>query len=79
MCILFCRPTQTRKHFQGVPSWYLIFLLHPAALNENIPFQLRSLSLEDESQHFHIEGHKLPGICVYFEMIACHVAEQTWK
>ena len=37
-CILFCRPTQTRKHFQDVPSWYL--LLDLAALNENITFQL---------------------------------------
>ena len=47
MCILFCRPTQTRKHFQDVLSWYL--LLDPAALNENITFQLRSFSLEDDS------------------------------
>ena len=47
MCILFCRPTQTRKHFQDVPSWYL--LLDLAALNENITFQLRSFSLEDDS------------------------------
>ena len=47
MCILFCRPTQTRKHFQDVPSWYL--LLHLAALNENITFRLCSFSLEDDS------------------------------
>ena len=40
MSILFCRPTQTRKHFQVVPSWYL--LLDLAAFNENITFQLRS-------------------------------------
>ena len=32
--ILFCKPTPTRKHFQDVPSWYL--LLDLAALNENI-------------------------------------------
>ena len=47
VCILLCRPTQTRKHFQGVPSLYL--LLDLAALNENITFQLRSFSLEDDS------------------------------
>ena len=47
VCILFCRPTQTRKHFQDVASWYL--LLDLAALNENITFQLRSFSLEDDS------------------------------
>ena len=47
MCILFCRPTQTRKHFQDLPGWYL--LLDLAALNENITFQLRSFSLEDDS------------------------------
>ena len=40
MCILFCRPTQTRKHFQDVLNWYL--LLDLAALNENITFKLRS-------------------------------------
>ena len=44
MCILFCRPIQTRKYFQVVPSWYL--LLDPAALNENITFQLRSFHLK---------------------------------
>ena len=47
MCILFCRPTQTRKHFQDVPRWYP--LLDLAALNEKITFQLRSFSLEDDS------------------------------
>ena len=47
MCILVCRPTQTRKHFQDVLSWYL--LLDLEALNENITFQLRSFSLEDDS------------------------------
>ena len=42
------RPTtHTRKHFQDVPSWYL--LLDLAALNENITFQFRSFSLEDDS------------------------------
>ena len=41
MCSLFCRPTQTRKCFQDVTSWYL--LLDLAALNENITFQLRSI------------------------------------
>ena len=46
MCILFCRPTQTRKHFQDVPSWYL--LLDLAALNENTACQLRPFSLEDD-------------------------------
>ena len=40
-------PTQTRKHFQHVPSLYLS--LDPAALNENITFQLCSFSLEDDS------------------------------
>ena len=49
MCILFCRPTQTRKHFQDVPSWY--FLLDLAALNENITFQLRSFP----RVHFHLK------------------------
>ena len=67
--------TQTRKHFQAVSSWYL--LLYQAALNENIKFQLRSFSVEDDSKDFHIEGHKLPGTCVYFEMKAPHVAAQT--
>ena len=66
ICIIFCRPKQTRKHFQDVPSWYLLPDL--AALNENITFQLRSFSLEDDSQDFHIEGQKLPGICVYSEI-----------
>ena len=47
MCISFCRPTQIRKRFQDVPSWYL--LLDPAALNKNMTFQLRSFSLEDDS------------------------------
>ena len=47
MCIIFCWPTQTRKHFQDVLSWYL--LLDPAALNENITFRLLSFSLEDDS------------------------------
>ena len=47
MRILFCRPTQTRKHVKDVPSWYL--LLNLAALNENITFQLRSFSLENDS------------------------------
>ena len=47
MCILFCRRTQTRKHFQDIPSWYP--LLYLAALNENITSQLRSFSLEDDS------------------------------
>ena len=42
MCISFCRPTQTRKHFQEVPSWYL--LLDLAALNENMTFQLCSIT-----------------------------------
>ena len=79
MCILFCRPTQRRKHFQEVSSWYLIFLLRPTALNENITCQLRLSSLEDDSQHHHIEVHKLPGICVYFEMKARHVSSQAWK
>ena len=40
MCNLFCRPKQSRKHFQDVPSWYL--LLDLAASNENVTFQLRS-------------------------------------
>ena len=75
ICILFCRPTQTRKRFQDVPSWRL--LLHLAALNENITFQLRSFV--HDSKDFQIEGHKLPGICVYFEIKARHVAVQTWK
>ena len=47
MCILFCRSIQTRKHFQDVPSWYVLPNL--AALNENITFQFRSFSLEDDS------------------------------
>ena len=42
------RPTQTRKHFHDALSWHLIFLLHPAALHENITLQLRSFSLEDD-------------------------------
>ena len=79
MCNLFCSPTQTRKHFHDIPSSHLIFLLHPEALHEKITLQPRSFSLEDDSQHFHIKGHKLPGICVYFEMKARHVAAQTWK
>ena len=62
---------------QNVLNWYL--MLPPAALNENIRFQLRSFSLEDDPQYFHIKGHKLPGICVYFEMKARHIAAQTWK
>ena len=77
MCILFCRPTQTRKHFQDVPSWY--FSLDLAALNENITFQLRSFSLENDLKDFHIEGHNLPGMYVYFEIKARHVAAQTWE
>ena len=47
MCSLFYRPTQTRKHFQDVPSWYL--LLDLAALNDKITFQLCSVSLEYDS------------------------------
>ena len=35
------------KHFRDVPSWY--FSLDLEALNENITFQLRSFSLEDDS------------------------------
>ena len=77
MYILFSRPAQTRKNFQDVPSWYL--LLHLAALNENITFQLCPFSLEDDSEDFHNEGHKLPYLCVYFEMKASHVSAQTWK
>ena len=42
MSILICRPTQTRKLFQDVPSWYLSLDL--AALNENITFQLLSFA-----------------------------------
>ena len=59
MCTLFCSPTQTRKRFQDVPSWYL--LLDLAALNENITFQLRSFSLEDDSEDFHIEAINCKG------------------
>ena len=45
---LFCRPIHIRKHFHGVRSWHLIFLLHPAALHENVTLQLHSFSLEDD-------------------------------
>ena len=80
ICILVCRPTQTRKHLYDVPSWHLIFLLHAAALHENITLQLRSFSLEDgTSQHLHIRSYKLPGLFVYFEMKARHVDASTWK
>ena len=46
-CVFF-GPTQTRKHFQDVPSWYLILLLHPTDLHENITLQLCSFSHEDD-------------------------------
>ena len=77
--ILFCRPTyaNTKTFLRCSELVRLIFLLHPAALNENITIQLRSFSLECDSQHFHIDGHKLPGIDAYFEMKARHVAAQT--
>ena len=45
---LFCRPTQIRKRFHDVPSWHLIFLLHPTALYENLTLQLRSFLPEDD-------------------------------
>ena len=66
MCILFC--SQTRKHFQDVPSWCLLLDGWQAVVNENITFQLCSF-VHDE----------LPGKCAYFEIKARNVAAQTWK
>ena len=66
------------KTFPRCPK--LVPLAGPADLNENITFQLRSFSVEEMTdKDFLIEGHKLPGICVYFEMKAHDVAAQTWK
>ena len=55
MCILFCRPTQTQKHFQEVPSWYL--LLDLAALNENFDRQYNMKMWLDQKFLEHVIDH----------------------
>ena len=72
MCVLFCRPTQTGKNFHDIPSWNLIFLLHPTSLHENITQSaLFFPHLKLISQQFHIESNK-SSMCVYFEIKAHH-------
>ena len=75
---LFHRPTQTRDRFHAVPSWHLIFLLHPTALHENNTWRC-SFSLEDDITTLSRQSNKLPGICVYFEMKARNIDVPTWK